>query len=499
MPGESKIHTSAESRRFHTWVLCALWALFLVRGAFYCQMLPLWEGWDEYAHFAWIQHWNNTGTLPTQTDSISREIDESMRLAPLPKELDWIGPPYLTHSQWWALPEAARAERIRKLDSLSPSLAALPSQRPQAFYEAQQPPLYYWSIAPVIGLAGDWNIADRVLLARIFSMLLASTAIPLTWLAARLLFPEPLALSCSALIAVAPGFAIDTSRVANDAAAIPLVALLFLLILRRSHWAMVGTALGACLLAKAYLLIMIPALVSHAILQGRTVWKNTARTLGIAIGVSGWWYARNLAMGYTLSGWLERASPAELAQAMVHVNWFSAAYVIAKSFTWFGAWSFLTLKSWMYVVTNLTALTGLGLSAYRQRRNPGVALVVLAWFSLALAYGVMVDHVVHHLDNVPGWYLWAISPLLATILASGLGRWLAALVALLAGLDIYGAMALLLPYYAGLAERNHAAANVFIAAMARLELPAAWGIAWIAATFAIPLLCLALLRRDRAR
>jgi hypothetical protein len=64
------------------------WALFLVRGTFYSAMLPMWEGWDEYAHFAWIQHWNDQGTLPRTTDSISREIDESMRLAPLPWELN---------------------------------------------------------------------------------------------------------------------------------------------------------------------------------------------------------------------------------------------------------------------------------------------------------------------------------------------------------------------------------------------------------------------------
>ena len=70
-----------------------LWALFLARGAFYCAMLPLWEGWDEYAHFAYLQRAVSTIALPRMDVKISREIDESMRLTPLADELRWIGPP----------------------------------------------------------------------------------------------------------------------------------------------------------------------------------------------------------------------------------------------------------------------------------------------------------------------------------------------------------------------------------------------------------------------
>src|SRR5207245_641326 len=100
-----------------SWRVWVLWLLFVVRGAFYCAMLPLWEGWDEYAHFAYMQHWIDHGTLLKHTDPVSREIDESMRLTPLAYELRWIGPPYLTHSEWWALPEAERAARLRNLKS----------------------------------------------------------------------------------------------------------------------------------------------------------------------------------------------------------------------------------------------------------------------------------------------------------------------------------------------------------------------------------------------
>jgi hypothetical protein len=123
------------------WQVGILWALFLVRGSFYCAMLPLWEGWDEYAHFAWLQHWIDHGTLPRVTDGISREVDESMRLAPLPHELEWIGPPYLTHEQWWALPEPERAARSHALAALSSEFAHQPAARVLRSYEAQQAPI----------------------------------------------------------------------------------------------------------------------------------------------------------------------------------------------------------------------------------------------------------------------------------------------------------------------------------------------------------------------
>jgi len=188
------------------WRVFLIWAFFLIRGAFYCSMLPLWEGWDEYAHFAWLQHWLDHGTLPDFHDPVSKEIDESMRLAPLAHELQWIGPPYLTHPQWWALPESERAARRQKLAALPTSFAHQPTEHRFDFYEAQQPPLYYWILSVPLRLVPGWPIEERVRLFRLLSMAIASLAIPLCWLAGRRILGEAPALFCTALLAAAPGY-----------------------------------------------------------------------------------------------------------------------------------------------------------------------------------------------------------------------------------------------------------------------------------------------------
>ena len=464
------------------WHVFILWLLFLVRGSFYCAMLPLWEGWDEYAHFAWLQHWIDHGTLPGFHDPVSREIDESMRLAPLAGELRWIGPPYQTHSQWWKLPAAERTERMRRLANLPPAFAHQPAEHPFDFYEAQQPPLYYWGLSVPLRLLRQWPLEARVKAVRRISMALASLAIPLTWLAARfILTDDALALLCAALLAVAPGFVIDVSRVANDSLAIPLVAALFLLLVRPGKGLLAsGITLGAALLAKAYLLALIPGL---ALLWWRQK-RRLALTVLIAFLIAGWWYVRNLMLGYSLSGWMLRADAAQVLKAAAfRINWFSAAHVIAKSFLWFGGWSFLTMKSWIYVTFELAALLAVAL-AFR-RRNLRIPAVLTGTYLLAMAWGVAVYAVAQNVPNLPGWYLWPMGSMISVILVAGLRRYAVGLVAALAALDLYGAAALQTPFYAGLVERNKAAAGQFFTALSRLGIPLPLALAWVAATLAI--------------
>jgi hypothetical protein len=292
-------------------------------------------------------------------------------------------------------------------------------------------------------------------------MLLASAAIPLTWAAAR-------SEVAAALLAIAPGFAIDTARVANDSLAIALAALLLWLVMQRRHWAFVGLALGLGLLTKAYFLGLLLAVVLC----------GGYRAAGMAVVVAGWWYVRNAVLGNSPAGWQDQTSFGQMIHAATVVNWLEAARVTAESFFWFGAWSFLTLKSWIYTLFNAVGLTAAVL-ALREWRDLKIPFVFAGCVFAEMAYGVLSYQASHGIGSMPGWYAWVAGGAMAIIVAAGLGRWTVLLIGGLAALDLYGAAALMAPYYAGLVERDHA----------RLiwpHVPAVLTVLWIAATAAGP-------------
>ncbi len=84
---------------------------FLVRGAFYAVALPLWEGYDEWSHFAVVQRIAVFHEpLVSRYSKITKEIDESLKIAPVP---------------WWYMYAVAAAEVtlcIAGLRAISPSL-----------------------------------------------------------------------------------------------------------------------------------------------------------------------------------------------------------------------------------------------------------------------------------------------------------------------------------------------------------------------------------------
>ena len=368
-----------------------------------------------------------------------------------------------------------------RLAALPPECAYQPSTHLTNFYEAQQQPLYYWLFSVPLRFITHWHLWPRVLLIRLLSRALASLAIPLAYLAAG----EALGFWCAALIAVAPGFAIDVCRVANDSLAIALTALLFLLMVRRAGGIAVGAVLGLALLAKAYLLVLLPAVLLR---------RRSVCDLAPAALIAGWWYVRNVMLGLPFTGWIQHADTAQAIAAIVHIQWLRVMQVIGNTFIWFSAWSFLTLKAWMYALVEIIAVgAGMvaGVSAWRRRDAAlNTAFACAGCFALATLYGVRVGYSIQKIAAVPGWYAWSIVTALAVILASGLGRATIAMVAVLALIDIYGVVARLTPFYAGLVDRHHAAVLRFPEALTKLHIPPVLPILWLSATLAIPVLCI---------
>src|SRR5690349_20095307 len=102
-----------------------VWLCFVARAGFYVSALPLWEGFDEYSHFAFIQHVATHHNLPDfRTAVSSRAVTESLKLAPWPWLTHYDRSNALSYESYWILPAAERAARETQLRSIPPAWAA---------------------------------------------------------------------------------------------------------------------------------------------------------------------------------------------------------------------------------------------------------------------------------------------------------------------------------------------------------------------------------------
>ena len=471
------------------WWLAAIWGCFLARLVFYSAMAPLWEGFDEWAHFAVIRAMAVRGEILAAKESpIPRDVEASLQLAPLPWDMRHYPRPYATEDVYWSLPAETRQQREAQFRAIPAEWSRETSAGGQTTYEAFQPPLYYWMMTPVLRLMGGRSLAAQAMALRWLGSLIASLAIPLIFLIGRETFRDDArALGCAAVAAVMPELAIDFARVGNECVAVVLFTLLTWIALKvgrtgfsYSRAAVLGLVLGFGLLAKAYFLTAVPAV---ALLLGYELWRRRAGVLcalitgSEAVAIAGWWYAHNLIATGTLTGlseslMLRGMSSASMVGRAATVPWGTAIDSILFSHLYFGGWSGLTIRSWMYhVFYGVMLLAAAGL--FRLLRQPAIRILVVVYtaFWIGLLYDVLLIYVSKGVATTGGWYLYAVVGAEVALCFAGLNsilparahRWAAfGGVLLFALLDLYTVHAVAMPYYSGMIGHK---ANGAIAAM----------------------------------
>lgn len=448
--------------------LVLLWLCFVIRGAYYSSTMPTWEGYDEYSHYAYIEYLVHNGRIPVPGAARnSFEVESSLQAYPLPWTQEQLQPGAITYERWWSF---SPADRARRLASVLPSHAEDPAGG--AIYESQQPPLYYWAMAPVLAMAERFglSLASRVFALRCASVLLCSLALPLGWaMARRVLGTNAAALGVVAVAVCMPEFLIDIARVGNESMAVlagtALVYGCVLVACGRRDWPVIagtGLALGACLLTKVYFLSAIPALVLVFLLARS--WRVTA-VLGMAAAMSAWWYrfiyiATGDPTGMQQSVALRHVTFGTKLYTAFHMNWLRGIDVALFSHLWFGGWSFLQLRSWIYhafYAVFLAALVGLGLAAVRGKwRALAAPGLIEAFFCAGMAYHVLLGQIGYGVPMTSGWYFYCLVFAELVLLAAGLNElvpWRIAggvLAALFALMDVYGLTFVQIPYYTGL-------------------------------------------------
>jgi hypothetical protein len=244
----------------------------LARGAFWVLAIPVWHPGDEAQHYAYVASLARGDGIPVLGED--RVPEEVTRLA---KRSPTFG--------FRSLPVAP-----------TPHDPAWGATREQ--YEAVQPPLYYALLALPYRLVRPAGVVATLYALRVVTLLVSLTAIPLTWLLARQLFPTApsVAVAAPALLVAMQAYNANGAYVTNDALVPPLAVAALLpaaAALRRGPTTRLalasGVLAGLALLTKANAVALLPVLaflgMAAARVHGRG-WGEATRWAGVCVAVA---------------------------------------------------------------------------------------------------------------------------------------------------------------------------------------------------------------------
>ena len=464
-----------EKRGRLTWLM-ALGAFALLNSTLYSCLLPLWEGFDEPFHYAYVERLATHGDIPLAGRTpLSAEIWESLHLAPGSPAVTRNLPFVTAFSDYFALTPAERSARRRALYALNTGLrwsdAAGTSN-----YEAQQPPLAYLLLAAPDSGGASLSLPARVLMLRLIcgaagGLLTAGLTI---WLAAQLGLSPPGQYAAAFIVLCSQMFYACVARVANDWLAIPLVVLMLIGLIRfrrqprRANAALLGAAIAAGLMAKAYVL-------SWALFTiGATLWtgwhsKDARRSgwlvLGIVAVAAGPWHVRNVLLYGNVSGVLLAGELGwrDALHALPSLSWPKVLIASAHGAIWTGNNSLIpfSARTVDMALALMLAAAVLWLLTVRESVHGADEWLMAAACCSYIPALVYYCGMLSAFARSPGvavapWYLQVLSPPLACLLILGcaravrFGRWTATA---LLGLSAYVLCATylikLIPLYSG--------------------------------------------------
>jgi hypothetical protein len=167
-----------DRRNLRTFIV-ALWLAFLCRGAVHATLAPMWDGFDEPFHLAYVAFVADHGRAPGYEEpSFPKSYVDANAYLP-----SMVGHGAPTFAEWRAKTPAER-EKSRAMAAWITTQHAPRDAYAGANYERQQGPLFYFLAAPFYKVIAGLALPKIVVIMRLFCVLLASLSIPIV---ARLL------------------------------------------------------------------------------------------------------------------------------------------------------------------------------------------------------------------------------------------------------------------------------------------------------------------------
>ena len=358
--------------------------------------VPLWEGWDEPFHYAYVEEISVHHQFPVLGKStLSKEIEDTLKLTPLPIYLANSVPESVSFSEWHTLPAHVRACLRNRLGLL------LPSSRYQSSrflnYEAQQAPLAYVILSPLNQLLATRQIGERVVCLRLLEATVAILTLlfGLLRLASALNVEEPFRSAAILCCLCTQTLWVSLSHLGNDALAIPLTVWFCALLAGNKRLLMTAIVFSAGLLTKAYFLAFTPVFCIWLIVNRRGARTWLAALLPLM--VAGPWYLRNLLLYGSISGTQEsvykHVSLLAVISAIPHIHWLQSVSIYWRSSIWAGSWSPIFFSKGLLYAEAILMLLGLGFSIKASGPAARWVWAALACFATGLAYQTCVTWV----------------------------------------------------------------------------------------------------------
>ncbi len=417
----------------------------LLSATLYCALLPLWEGFDEFYHYGYVQYLSTTLTLPVVGEAkISSELWTSLDFTPVSHFLQpYFQRPTTSFHDYFAL-SAEQRERLRtRLEEIDRHLQAQPSPRDN--YEAKQAPLTYLLLAPFDRLLTAAPLPARVLALR---LLLAIVSVALLWIGTRRL-AQRLGLAggmeAAALFVVFTCQMIygTTCHIANDALMLPWLVFFLDAVIGYcespacKRAALTGFLIAAGLLIKASLLVLVPLVFAAPALllfRPRPRFQQAAALTAVSTVVllagAGPWYIRNVTLYHNLTATNDTTTGIglrELLRAAAHLPWRESFVGTVHSALWTGNSSFTTFSaSTLNIVVVFLALAAVSYACTARRTTPElITLAAIALYSTGLVLIALSFFLVTHGETTAAmpWYIPVLFAPLLALCFLGLARW----------------------------------------------------------------------------
>ncbi|MEJ2393824.1 MAG: glycosyltransferase family 39 protein [Candidatus Thiodiazotropha sp.] len=426
--------------------------LFLI-GLSYIAIVPVFEGFDETAHYSSLREVAINSSIPMSGSSF---FDLSITNYRGPVSYSTGVPPFdqgYVYPKFFSDIEAAN-NYVKDYRTEPVTSEFYYSDTPN--WQAQHPPLYYMLLAPILKLSGDFSLYDQVIVLRTTSYLLALVGVFFGMIGASAIFKsEGFAhlLGYAVYPILLPMFFLEFARIGNDSLCLFLSGLSFyvLSLCIRNEFAikyliLLGFVLGLGMLTKAF---FIPILAGTSIYIAARIFaeKESDRSLnksiaaGITVFISailiggGWYVYKFLAFG-AISGSdeaIKLASSGGLIQGVIdHFDFIALLRGISvwlPTYQWAGTWSLTRLPIY-FQLPSLLLLMALILNVFvcvRQRPflNPlWLSVIIFALFIAGLIWHVFVSMAIGGVPTSPGWYLHILMPWVAPALGVSLLRFI---------------------------------------------------------------------------